>query len=104
MSANTSTEQSHDANHSLDIQQMKRLRTAIKAASSKGKYETMIYETIRDINRDILISESYQIQHMGVRMGNKIHVIKWNTPLPPHTTLFNTTYYPGGIPTEHHPL
>lgn len=102
--AHESKHQSDIQNIKLEQQQMTRIGNAIKAAIKKGLYECMIYETIRDNNKNLLSSYGYSHSRMGGRQGENNYLLKW--PAPPCTDNCDTytTYYPGGVPNPHYPL
>lgn len=104
MNANEAYKKTNDKHADLIKQQMSRIMTSINKAINKGLFETMIYETVFNENRDQLQEKGFQVFRRGGRMGEHSSLIKWGNAdeEPENNDSFNS-YYPAST-TPKYPL
>jgi len=103
MNAQEANNESNKKQLDLEAQQMKRIRSAIKEATAKGYYNAMMFESLYENNRTILINEGYQIIRQGGRMGENNWLISWNGDETLDAKLGDPVYYPASS-TPKYPL
>lgn len=103
MNAQEATNESQKKQTDLEVQQMKRIRAGIKESISKGYFNLMIFETVYEPNRAVLIEEGYLIRRDGGRMGENNYLISWGESATVDDKKTDPVYYPASS-TPKYPL
>jgi hypothetical protein len=103
MNAQEATNESNKKQLELEAQQMKRIRSNVKEATSKGYYNVMMFESLYEANRNILLEEGYLVRRDGGRMGENNWLITWGESESLDKKTNDPVYYPASS-TPKYPL
>lgn len=104
MDAQQSKQKAEARRLELGRQQLVRIKHSIDMAINIPAEETVFFETITPENLSILDEAGYSLRKEGGRLGEYSYRISWSGGTELKEDPFDTTYYPGGMSTEHPPL
>jgi hypothetical protein len=103
MNAQEALNESNKKQTELEAQQMKRVRAGIKEATDRGYYNVMMFESLHESNRTVLIEEGYLVRRDGGRMGENNWLISWGESATVDDKKGDPVYYPASS-TPKYPL
>lgn len=104
MNANESRQKAEERRLELSKQQWSRIIKEIINAIKLPAEEVVFHENISPENIQKLREADYTLSREGGRQGDYSYRISWKHIRPEDDESDGTTYYPGGISTNHPPL